>query len=267
MQCEIVRVHFADRLAEAPSGERDVEVERHLRECAACRAEANQLAETWQMLGAIDCAPPDSTRLRARLQRIAGAYESEPAGAARPPLPQRLRAYFPQWQFAAAVAALLFVLGIGVGRYTWPRSPAQAPEIVGLREELRSLREMVTLSLLQQQSASERLRGITWTRQLDQPGGEIAAALLDTLMHDPNVNVRLASIDALKRFAEREAVRRGAIQALSQQTSPLVQIALIDFVVEVNGPQAADALRRVSGDPTLDEAVRARAAQGLAEIG
>ena len=129
------------------------------------------------------------------------------------------------------------------------------------------MRQMVTLSLLQQQSASERLKGVSFTARIDQPGGEVTLALLDALMHDPNVNVRLATIDALRRFAARDNVRRGMIDALTRQTSPLVQIALIDFVVETNGREAADTLRRLSNDPMFDQAVRGRATQALQQIG
>jgi len=93
------------------------------------------------------------------------------------------------------------------------------------------------------------------------------SALLDTLMHDPNVNVRLASIDALKRFADQDVVRRGALDTLPRQASPLVQIALIDFLLETQGPEAAGVLRRLAGDMMLDKAVRDRAARGLRQVG
>jgi HEAT repeat protein len=91
--------------------------------------------------------------------------------------------------------------------------------------------------------------------------------LLDALMHDPNVNVRLASVDALRRFAERENVRRGALDALPRQTSPLVQIALIDFLVEVSGRESAASLRNLSQDPMLDPTVRERAVWALQQVG
>jgi hypothetical protein len=158
------------------------------------------------------------------------------------------------------------ILGVGIGRQTAP-PPAADPQLAMLREELRDMRQMVTLSLLQQQSASERLKGVSFTAQIEQPGGEVTLALLDTLMHDPNVNVRLATIDALRRFAARENVRLGMIEALARQTSPLVQIALIDYVVETNDRGAADTLRRLSNDPMLDQAVRGRATQALQQIG
>ena len=165
---------------------------------------------------------------------------------------------------ASAAAALL--VGILVGRQM-TRPLLHDPEISALRQEVHDMREKITLSLMQQASASERLKGVTSTERMDQPGSEVVMALLDTLMHDPNVNVRLASVDALKRFAERDVVRRGAIDALPQQTSPLVQIALIDFLVEVNGRDSAGTLRRLSQDLMLDEVVRTRAARGLKQVG
>ena len=136
-----------------------------------------------------------------------------------------------------------------------------------MREELRDMRQIVTLSLLQQQSASERLKGVSYTSQIEQPGDAVTVALLDALMHDPNDNVRLCTVDALRRFADHAPVRRGAIDALSRQTSPLVQMALIEFVLEVGGRDAAEALRRLSTDPMVDEVVRARAMSGLTQLG
>jgi hypothetical protein len=104
---------------------------------------------------------------------------------------------------------------------------------------------------------------VNWSNRIDEPDAEVLDALLETLMHDPNVNVRLACVDALKKFGERQIVRRGALQALQRQDSPLVQAALIDFVVELREKEAVDTLRMLSRDPNINEAVRARAAGSL----
>jgi hypothetical protein len=164
----------------------------------------------------------------------------------------------------ACAALLLLVIGVEIGRAIAPGlAPAAAPDLRELSQEVHNLRQMVALSLLQQPSASERLKGVSWSNQLDRPSDEVVAALIDTLMHDANVNVRLASIDALKRFAEREVVRRAAIQALDTQKSPLVQMALIDFIMETRAQGALGTLRRLSRDTTVDEAVRMRATWAL----
>ena len=91
-------------------------------------------------------------------------------------------------------------------------------------------------------------------------------ALLDTLLHDPNVNVRLASVDALRRFATQDVVQQTTIAALGETSFPLVQIALIDFMVETKDTRAAEALRRLSEDAMTNEAVRGRAAWGLRQL-
>jgi hypothetical protein len=268
MRCEEIHAQLADHLAGTLPPDVSGAVAEHLRTCPACAAEAEGLDDTWQMLGTVPAynGPadrPDSVAMRARFDAALDGYrQGIGAESAGPHRVARLRTY--GLQFAAAAAVL--VLGVGIGRQTMP-PPAVDPQLAMLRDELRDMRQMVTLSLLQQQSASERLKGVSFTTQMEQPGSEVTAALLDTLMHDPNVNVRLSTIDALKRFAARDSVRRGVIDSLPRQTSPLVQIALIDFVVEASGRDAADTLRRLSADPMLDKAVRARAAQKLEQIG
>jgi len=232
--------------------------------------EADELDATWRMLGAIDAPAPDSERMRARLDAVIDAVEQTQA----PARPREVRTYVLQGLAAAAV----LVIGISIGWYARPggsafggtRPPSDTSsvsEIAAMRSEMHDLREMVSLSLMQQQSASERIKGVTWTGQLDRPSGEIVTALLDALMHDPNVNVRLATIDALERFASRDDVRRGTIDAVQRQASPLVQIALIDFMVKTNERESVATLRQLAMDPQVNDAVRARAAWGLQQLG
>jgi hypothetical protein len=233
------------------------------------RKEADGLDATWRMLGAIDAPAPDSDRMRARLDAVLDAVEH-----AAPPAPRR---WLGRRDLAAGgyatqglAAAAVLVVGIAIGRFVVPdttRPADSSSEIAAMRSEMRELREMVSLSLMQQQSASDRLKGVTWTGQLDRPSGEVISALVDALMHDPNVNVRLATIDALERFASREDVRRATIEAVGRQMSPLVQIALIDFLVKANERQSAPTLRRLAQDPQVNDAVRSRAAWGLQQLG
>jgi HEAT repeats len=227
--------------------------------------------DIWERLGELKDEPPDSQALRARFDALLAEAQREQAAASAATTRARTSGW---WQrrgglqplLQAAAAVLLLVAGIQLGRSV---APARAPssDMRALREEVRDLRQMVTLSLMQQQSASERLKGVSFSSQLDRPGNEVIATLIDTLMHDSNVNVRLASIDALKRFAERDNVRAAAIRALDMQKSPLVQMGLIDFVVETQERGAVDALRRLSRDDMANEAVRTRAKWGIDRLG
>jgi HEAT repeat protein len=274
MHCEEARERLVDLLTgdAADAGA----VREHVRECEACRREAAALGDLWSGLEAIPAIPPDSTAMRARFASMLEGHEQgrEAAEALRLSSGQsarwegmngwlmRLWPRGPLVQLAGAAA--LVVLGLVVGRAT--AAPA-AGDVASLRSELREMRQMVSLSLMQQQSASDRLKGVNWSGRLEAPGAEVVSALLDTLLHDPNVNVRLAAIDALARFADDRRVRQGAIDALESASSPLVQIALIDFVVGAQDRTSVEALKRLAADPALDEAVRARAALGLERLG
>jgi hypothetical protein len=260
MRCEDAQAQLPDHLTRALPLAAANALDAHLQTCPSCAAELDAAADTWQRMAIIPSPAADSTAMRARFH----AMLDEHVAVADSPARRRVSVTHYGLQFAAAAA--LVVLGVALGRQTTPAA-APDPQIADMRAELRDMREMVTLSLLQQQSASERLRGVSYTDRIDQPGNELTRVLLDALMHDPNDNVRLRTVDALKRFADHETVRRGAVEALSQQTSPLVQVALIDFVVEMNSREAADALRQLSADSMIHEQVRARAEQGLARLG
>lgn len=269
MRCEDTSAKLADYLAGTLSDAERQALESHAASCPSCREEIEGASEMWQRLGRMRTDAPNAAAMRARFDAMmADATRTQPpvARGRASRWMRRHRAMRPLLQ--AAAAAILVVVGIQVGRQMSPPAPAAgsaaaAPDLATLRDEVRDLRQMVTLSLMQQQSVTERLKGVSWSNQLDQPGNEVVSALIDTLMHDANVNVRLASIDALKRFATREVVRSAAVQALDSQSSPLVQMALIDFVVETQDREALDALRKLSRDDQANEAVRARASWGI----
>jgi hypothetical protein len=267
MECEAVRAHFADCLSTPPEAW-DPEVGAHLRTCDTCARELEELRATWHLLDGVPAERPDSAAMRARFDAALAEAAHTESRSRRSPSP----AFAPAdgrrvntrlfVQFGSAAAVLL--LGVLLGRQTLP--PDADRQIAALHQEVQDMRQLLMLSLMRQQSASERLKGVTSTGQIERPGGEVMTALLDTLMHDPNVNVRLASIDALRRFADRDGVRRGAVEAVPRQTSPLVQIALIDFLAEVAGPESTNTLRSLSQDPMLDRAVRERAARVLKQV-
>jgi hypothetical protein len=265
MQCDDLGPRMLDYLAGTLADDELTEIRVHLTQCATCREEVDAASELWGDLGTVRAPRPDSARMRARFDAALQGYidgQNEPVG--------RAVARAPHWSLQPWVqlagAAAVLVIGVALGRFV-AQPPAPNPEIAELRQELRDTREMVTLSLLQQRSASERLKGVTTSSQLEQPGTEVVTALLDTLRRDPNVNVRLATVDALRRFGGREAVQRGVVDALPQQMSPLVQIALIDFLLEAQGRGAASVLQQLADDTMLDKAVRDRAARGLQQVG
>jgi hypothetical protein len=288
MECEQVRQRLTDFLTAGAEGVGDPDMREHLERCAACREEAASLERVWSGLARIPATEPNSAAMRARFASMLEGYEHGREGANASALARaqatvlargqssgrwdRMNGWLSRWWprqplVQLAAAAVLLVLGVAVGRAGRPAPANAVDEIASVRSELREMRQMVTLTLMQQQSASDRLKGVSWSSTLERPGNEVVSALLDTLLHDPNVNVRLASIDALARFADEQQVRQGAVDALQSAGSPMVQIALIDFVVGVRETGSIETLKKLAADPSLNETVRVRASQGLDRLG
>ncbi len=271
MECEEVRDQFADYLIDNLQEPARLEVRNHLAACESCRSEAEGLKTLWTKLGTIPAAEP-GPELRARFQVMLEAYrhglDQAPSRSFRQSMNEWLARWWPaQPVLQFGLALVLLVVGVAAGWRLRPEPVVQPNgEITELRGELRQMRQMVALSLMQQQSASERLKGVNWSYQLQQPDREVLTALLDTLMHDPNVNVRLAAIDALRQFGGQPVVRSGVVEALGRQDSPMVQVALIDLVVDLKEKESVDTLRKLIQDEKLNEAVRTRAQKGLQEL-
>jgi len=257
---DLILYHYG----EAPRRDR---IERHLQECEPCAATYRDIARTLALVGDLNIPERDERYGLEMWQRI--RHDLPPQEM---PWGSSFRGLTAWHRFALVGAAAMLIVAAFVAGVYWPRPGAasqdalQASNLTELRGELREMRQMLTLSLMQQQSATERLRGVSGSTQIDQPGNEIVGALLDTLMHDSNVNVRLACVDALRRFSGQDRVRRGTIQALGESSFPLVQIALIDYIVETKDNQAVDALRRLSEDSMANESVRGRAIWGLQQL-
>lgn len=239
MRCEDVR----DRLL-------DPEVEPHLGTCPACRADAARLRRTWALLDALPGGEPDTAVMRRRLDRLIADHE-----------PRRWR---PWLRTAALLAASAAVTAIGVTALR--PSTGRDPQLTLLRRELAEVRTLLTISLLQQTAAGERLNGVQTGATLVATEPAVVGALLDALRHDPDVNVRLATIRALERVGTETTVRDAVVAALDREESPLVSIALVDFVVAARLPPAVPALRRVAGNPERDGAVRDAAEAAIARL-
>jgi hypothetical protein len=263
MICERVKEHLAEYLSgnlEGPAREKFVE---HLEQCPRCRAEVDELGAVWRGLEMLPSAQP-GTAMRGRFNEMLEAYRLGQAEAAPPNLRKMPQPRLAWWRMAAAACALL-AIGAAVGRYT-SAARSTSPEIAQLRGEVESMRQLVTLSLLQQQSAGQRLRGVTYSYQIEHPDPEVENALLYTVNHDSNVNVRLSAIDALQKYAANPKVGQALVQAIELQDSPLVQIALIDLLVDARESAVIPELRKLE-KANVNEAVRQRASWGLQKLG
>ena len=255
MTCEEARLLIAEELGgmRPPSGE----LNEHLAVCAVCQAEADAIRSTWRQMGELP-EPHPSPWLATRFYAALDAYQQgvrEKQSRSWKFWPSR-----PMWQIAISCGCLAAGLFTGT---MLTRTPAASDDVAALRKEMAGMRQLVTLSLLQQQSATDRLRGVNWSYRAEPNDVEVLSALLQTITEDPSVNVRLAAIDALGNFRDSSVARRGLLNALSKQDSPMVQIAIIDALSAMRESSAAPTLRQLLTEQNVDENVRKRADEAL----
>jgi hypothetical protein len=269
MECKKIQ----DLLPEFISGniqqERKGEIQQHLSTCPSCQMEYEQLQEIWQKLADLPQEKP-GPQLRPRFYTMLEAYKQGMQQSHKKTrwwenVSRWLSNLYPQkpaLQFGVAVAFL--VIGLFAGQWLQLGGNEQ---IVQLRDEVRQMRQMVMLSMLQQQSPSDRLKGVSWSYQMEQADPQVVNALIETLNQDPNVNVRLAAADALVLFLDYPSVKQSLIQSLLSQKSPLVQIELIDILVRLREKGSVQAFEKILQQKGLHNEVRQRARWGLQQLG
>lgn len=262
MTCEETRGLLADYWIRALPEAQRTGLEDHLAGCDLCRDEARRLEALWQELALLPAEEP-SPKLSGRFYETFSAYRD---GAAASMERSRHMPRHLVWQIAAGFALLIAGIGAGYSFRSDRTDGAELKEVAQLQGEVSNMRQLVALSLLQQQSASERLRGVSWAVRVEPSDTEVLSALLHTVNHDPNVNVRLAAVDALHPFAGSPVTREAVIQALPKQTTPLVQVAIIDLLVDLKEREAEPELRRIAGDTSADAGVRQRAQWALEKL-
>jgi len=158
--------------------------------------------------------------------------------AARPPW---WRAWLDALRHPLVPAFATLVIGLAIGSQLG--APGQsAPEIDALRAEVESLNTTVALTLMDKDSAGERLQGITVAANLG-PDPRLGQALLQVAANDSSTSVRSAAIDALGPHMQRDAGIAAEIERLLMDTSsPLVQLALAELIMRFG---ENDQLRRL----------------------
>jgi len=271
MNCEEIGELLPDYLQGRLSADRAAVVEKHLEECAACGEEA----ALWKKLALLPEEQPSpalESRFKAMLESYQeGRWEKNSLAAEKAKAPVPMLWGLGNWRQLPAAgivwACLFLACGYFIGKHADRGTDAAAQaQIDQMRQELGATRQMVALSMLQQQSASQRLEGVSWTTRLPEPDQKVMGALMHTVRFDNNVDVRLAALDALSRYADQPEVRRDLVDVLQTTQSPMVQVALIDLLVDLHDKSAMPQLRRVQQDPNVNPTVKKRVDWGIQQL-
>jgi HEAT repeat protein len=128
------------------------------------------------------------------------------------------------------------------------------------------MKQLMMLALLQDPSASQRIRAVSYTEDMSSVNRKVIDALFATLNEDPNVNVRLATLEALVKLAGEPEVREGLVRSINLQESPIMQSAIADIMVKLQEKSSVQSLQKLLSKKDLNKMVKTKIENSIQKL-
>jgi HEAT repeats/Putative zinc-finger len=260
MKCE----EYRERLADWHMGRLDntavAELEQHLNTCADCR---EALAATGFVLDSINNLqdPEPSAHMKADFCAMLDEFKArEKKPVAR--LSVWTWLFQPRLSLGYGLIVLLFI----TGAYWFGKSNLQRPPVRERQAQMHDPKQTIMLTMLDNPLASERMKAVNYTSDLKEVDKRVIDALLATLNNDPNVNVRLSTLEALAALGDHPEVRAGLIKSISTQDSPIIQLAIADVMLKLQEKRSISSFRQLLKQKGLDDEVRQRVKETMTKL-
>ena len=153
-----------------------------------------------------------------------------------------------------------------IGVFAGTRLGGGSDEIKVLSNQVAEMQETMMMSMLKEESVIDRLKGIQISQELPKTNSKVTEALFMTLNNDESTNVRMAALQALEVYANDPAIREGLIGSITQQESPLMQVALAELMVELQEKKSIDQFRQLLEKEGTPEEVKSTLKESIGKI-
>jgi hypothetical protein len=271
MECKDYREQFTSLLTDALEKNLRSKIESHLSVCADCRSEFEAAKKIWDLMGEIP-QPEPSEAFRTSFDAILSDYKEQLIVKKNPisELINKLREYWYLYpQPSLAFSFVLVLLGL-IGGYILHRpehsTTSYNKQIELLTSQVSEIKQVMMLSLLKDPSASQRILAVAYTDEIGNVDFKVISALFTTLNEDPNVNVRLATLEALVKLAGEPKVREGLVRSIDLQDSPLMQSAIADVMVKLQEKSSIHSLQILLSKKDLNQMVKIKIEKNIQKL-
>lgn len=261
MNCKDIETLLVDYLDNKLNETQKQQVENHLNNCDACKAEFEATKALMNVFASQPQVEP-SSQLRGNFFEML----EEEKQLQQPKIVQlSTKKEFP-WKTAFQIAASFLLLFTGYFFGNVQSKNQSNKEIAALQEETVTLRENMMLAMIENKSASKRIQAVSYTENFAKPDDKILKALVERLQYDGNINVRLAAAEALSEFPESTLVKEAFIEALTTQKDPSLQIAIIQFLVKIQEKRAIAPMQQLLEQSETLDFVKEQVNEGIQQI-
>jgi len=222
--------------------EKDTEVvKKHVSTCIQCKLELDEMKILFKAMREESIVVP-SSNLSAKFEEALANEKLETAKVVALPVVKQKSNWASNILKIAASIALL-VASFQMGRVLQVQKSDN--DMAVLLDESLKMKQTTMLSLMENQSASKRIQGVSYIKEFPNPDEAIVQALANRLLHDENDNVRLNAFEALSKFTASATVKQAFIEALEIEKNPSIQIAIIQSLVQIQETKAAAPMKKL----------------------
>lgn len=255
MNCEKYQPKYIEYINNELTPDEKQEMETHLNTCEYCLKEVAALKSLHDLMEDVPELEP-SHEVRKDFYAALDKEKNKPSRKADFKINPVV------YQIAAGIA--LFIIGTFFGMKVTPaQNGINTNQVAELKSELMQTKQLVMLSMLNQDSPSKRIQAVGYSEDFVQPSQEVLDALFKTLNTDDNVNVRLAAANSLTRFAGDKQVRDQLIKSLEEQNDPMIQIILIKIMVQLEEVNAVQQFEKIMNKSNTHEIVKEEAQKAI----
>ena len=153
-----------------------------------------------------------------------------------------------------AASFLLFLGGYYFGFYQ--NNNATRRVLNDLSSENTSIKKSLTLALIDNKSASKRVKAINLTSEISTTSNQVINALIKRMNYDENINVRLAAIEALGQNSKLPVIKNSFIQRLKKENTPEIQIGIIQALKNVKDKNVVRAMQDLMEEKDVSPIVK-----------
>jgi len=153
-----------------------------------------------------------------------------------------------------ATLTLVFVLGYNINKA--PNSEINSEAYSVLQQDISSLTTVLAMSMLQKDSASERLSGVAYSRQTNLSNPVLVEQLIELLARDKSTSVRLAIINSLGELESFGLFEQQLLTMATMEENLLVQIELCRLLLNYGSVEIKNLLTEQSSQQQLKPEVQ-----------
>lgn len=219
-------------------------VKQHINNCERCKKIEQQYRFLFET---IDNDSPEhpSTDIQ---YAFGAALEEEVSKLKKVSSARRTKIFHIPLQSIYKVAAILVLMFASYWFGNYNTQKEYIPELAELTNQQQELKRIAALSLFESESASKRIQAVKYLQELENLNDDILQVLINEMLYDKLVNVRLASARALERFSEYKIVKDAFIKALKTEENTSMQIELIEILAHIKEKRAIPTMKKLLDD-------------------